>query len=288
MRHRVGTAVGYLREQVQRRVRKLTRPIRILKGLREYSDRRALARSAHPRNQEDVDRLKAQAYADVSLGEELSRPLIAAGREKLATAGSLPQRGRKAFFSQLLSNEDRSLDGIYMRVALDEEVLRMAASYLGGSPFLEYVQLFFSKPLGGGAVQSQLWHRDRTDAAILKLFVYINDVGDKNGPFVFLPREQSDKVPKYLPHYVTDQRMERYVPLSRAVTVKGKAGRAFLIDTTNCYHLGSRCREPRLAYVAYYSSGFGYFPRETTWQVTEEEKTQLSRMQKLALGHYEG
>jgi hypothetical protein len=287
MRERVGTAVGYVRDQVRRRVRKLARPVKILKGYREYSDRRTLARSVPPANDVDATRLQADGYVRVSLREDLQRPLIAASREKLASAASLPQRGKKAFFSQLLSDEDGGLDDIYMRVALDEEMLRMVAGYLGGAPFLESVELLYSKPIEGAPVQSQLWHRDRTDAAIMKMFVYISDVGEENGPFVFLAKEQSDRIPAHLPHYVTDERMKKYVALSEAVTVKGEAGTAFLIDTTNCYHLGSRCKQPRLAYLAYYSSGFGYYPRERSWQLTESERARLGPFQRLALGYRE-
>jgi hypothetical protein len=57
-----------------------------------------------------------------------------------------------------------------------------------------------------------------------------------------------------------------------------------MTDTQACYHLGSRCKEPRLAYVAYYSSGFGYRPREKSWKVSQDELSGLSPLQRLALG----
>lgn len=289
MRQRIGAAVGQSREQVQRRARKLARPMRIARGHREYSERREVARSSLPQNQQDLAKLRTQGFVEVSLAEELRAELISTSREKLASAESLPQRGKKAFFSQLLSAEDRELDSVYMRVALNEEMLRMVGAYLGGAPFLESVELLLSKPLtDDGPARSQLWHRDRTDTAILKLFVYINDVEEQNGPFVFITKDESKKVPEYLPHYVPDLRMEHYVPLSRAVRVNGEAGTAFLVDSTNCYHLGSRCQEPRLAYVAYYSSGFGYFPRETEWDIAAQEQDALSKRQRLALGQFPG
>jgi hypothetical protein len=57
-----------------------------------------------------------------------------------------------------------------------------------------------------------------------------------------------------------------------------------MTDTQACYHLGSRCQEPRLAYVAYYSSGFGYRPREGSWQLPQSARARLSPLQQLALG----
>jgi hypothetical protein len=288
MKRRLSVAIGYVRDQVQRRVRRLVRRMRILKGRDEYAERRELARKAVPPNREDSHLLSTRGYVDIALDDALAEPLIGASREKLAVADSLPPTPSKAFFSNLLSHEDRTVDSVYIRTALHEETLRMVGAYLGVTPFLESVDLLVSKPLGNGApAKSQLWHRDRTDAAIVKLFIYVNDVGDEHGPFVFLSKEQSSKVPEYLPHYVSDERMERHAQLSQALTVKGEAGKAFLVDTSNCYHLGSRCEQPRLAYIAYYSSGFGYFPRENAWHLTAEEKARLSRIQQLALGHYD-
>jgi hypothetical protein len=56
-----------------------------------------------------------------------------------------------------------------------------------------------------------------------------------------------------------------------------------MVDSENCYHLGSRCSEPRLAYVAYYDSGFGFRDRERDWKDVADG-TQLTELQQFALG----
>jgi hypothetical protein len=208
--------------------------------------------------------------------------LVGASRQKLAGAHSLPQSRNKAFFSQLLDLSDLGLDAPFMRFALDERLLATTARYLGVAPFLESVELLYSKPVQGEPAQSQQWHRDRTDRRIIKVFVYASDVTPRHGPLSLLSRTDSDRVPERLFHYVPDQQMARYVDPSRTISLTGAAGTTIMIDTQSCYHLGSRCQEPRLAYIAYYSSGFGYRPRERSWKA--QGTSGLSVLQRLALG----
>jgi hypothetical protein len=163
-------------------------------------------------------------------------------------------------------------------------MLKTVARYFGVAPFLESVDLLYSKPVAGPPAASQQWHKDRTVRRIIKVFVYINDVTPRNGPLSLLPRQQSSKVPEYLYHYVSDETMARHAPLSKTVALTGAAGTTIMIDSETCYHLGSRCEEPRLAYIAYYTSGFGYRHRETNWQLPSTAASTLSPLQRFALG----
>lgn len=274
----------YVRDQVRRNTERLSRPIRIARGYKEYAARRALAEAIPLAGCWDVPSLTADGYLIVPGTAELVPDLIRASREKLAGAGSLPQSRNKAFFSQLLDAGDRGLDTIFTRFALSDKVLNTAAKYLGVAPFLESVELLYSKPIQGPPAQSQQWHKDRTDRRIVKVFVYINEVTPRHGPLSLLPRAESAKVPEFLFHYLTDEEMAKHADLSKVVALTGAAGTTILIDSQNSYHLGSRCQEPRLAYVAYFSSGFGYRARETHWTVDTEGSSRLSPLQRYALG----
>ncbi|MEO7986320.1 MAG: phytanoyl-CoA dioxygenase family protein [Gemmatimonadales bacterium] len=274
----------FVRDQVRRNTERLGRPIRIARGYKEYAARRALAESIPTAECWDVSSLSAEGYLIVPGMAAGVAELITASRDKLAHAQNLPQSRNKAFFSQLLEAGDRGLDTIFTRFALTDKVLNTTARYLGVAPFLESVELLYSKPVQGPPAQSQQWHKDRTDRKILKVFVYINDVTPKHGPLSLLPRSQSEKVPEFLFHYLTDDEMARYADLSKVVALTGAAGTTILIDTQTSYHLGSRCQEPRLAYVAYFSSGFGYRARETRWIVDPAALSPLSPLQRYALG----
>jgi hypothetical protein len=273
---------SYVRDQMRRNAERFSRPLRIVRGYGEYQDRRRTADAIPASRCYDVGALRAEGHLRIEPPADIVGDLVGASRRKLSAAQSLPQSRNKAFFSQLLEPSDLSLDGPFMRLALDEKLLATTALYLGVAPFLESVELLYSKPIQGQPAQSQQWHRDRTDRRIIKVFVYANDVTPRHGPLSLLSRSDSDRVPERLFHYVPDQQMARYVEPSRTISLTGPAGTTIMIDTQACYHLGSRCQEPRLAYVAYYSSGFGYRPRERSWKVAPAAG--LSALQRLALG----
>jgi hypothetical protein len=273
-----------VRDQVRRKAERFSRPLRIARKYGEYQLRR---RSAHGVPLEicyDVSTLSEQGYLRVSPTPPGVKELVDASRRKLADARALPQSRNKAFFSQLLGPDDLDPGGVFLRFALNEKLLGSTARYLGVAPFLESVELLYSKPIEGPPAQSQQWHRDRTDRRIMKVFVYAVEVTPRNGPLSLLSRPDSDRVPESLFHYIPDEQMARYVSPERTVALTGGAGSTIMIDTQACYHLGSRCQEPRLAYVAYYSSGFGYRPRESSWTVAPEALARLSPLQRLALG----
>lgn len=275
---------SYVRDQVRRNAERFSRPLRIARKYGEYQLRRRSAASVPLESCYDVSTLSQQGYLRVTPAPPEVTELVDASRRKLAEARALPQSRNKAFFSQLLGPADLDPRGIFLRFALGEKLLGTTARYLGVAPFLESVELLYSKPIEGPPMQSQQWHRDRTDRRIMKVFVYAVDVTSRNGPLSLLSRTDSDRVPEMLFHYIPDEQMARYVDPKRTIALTGDAGSTIMIDTQACYHLGSRCQEPRLAYVAYYSSGFGYRPRENSWSVAADTLAHLSPLQRLALG----
>lgn len=275
---------SYVRDQVRRNTERFSRPLRIARGYGEYQERRRVADAVPLSACYDVMTLQAEGHLRIEPPSVLVSELVTASREKLTNVGSLPQSRNKAFFSQLLSASDLGLDQPFLRFALDERLLGTTARYLGVAPFLESVELLYSKPIEGQPAQSQQWHRDRTDRRIVKVFVYAVDVTPRQGPLSLLSRSDSARVPERLFHYVPDKQMARYVEPGRTVALTGPSGTTIMTDTQACYHLGSRCQEPRLAYIAYYSSGFGYRPRERSWQVPPSARSGLSPLQRLALG----
>lgn len=270
------------RDLIQRQLDRSSRPLRVLRGRREFLARRAAVRGLTA-DTPALGELQAAGY--VRLGPPVvdATPVVAASLRKLEEAESLPQRGNKPFFSQLLGAADLTPGSVFLQFAVDERLLQLVARYLKCAPFLNSVELLYSKPLQSGPMASQLWHRDRRDLAIIKVFVYATDVEAAHGPLTVLPRSDSAAVPEFLPHYLSDDQMSRYVRLDRSIALTGPSGTTWMVDSENCYHLGSRCTRPRLAYVAYYDSGFGYRPRETNWQGVVSPQG-WTRLQRYALG----
>jgi hypothetical protein len=271
------------RDVVRRQLDRSSRPFRIMRGRVEYRHRRQAARSLAASSGYDITELVNIGFMRFQPDPALVDQVVAMATQRLAEATVLPQRGNKPFFSQLLTPPDLRADTPFMRLALDERVLASVARYLGCAPFLQSVELLYSKPLLNRPMASQLWHRDRRDLKIIKVFLYASDVSMEHGPLTMLPLAESRRVPEYLQHYLTDEQIRRYISLDHAISLTGPAGSAFLVDSENCYHLGSRCLAPRLAYVAGYDSGFGFRDRERTWPESARPRA-MSELQRFALG----
>jgi hypothetical protein len=176
-----------------------------------------------------------------------------------------PRTTGKAFFDELLLEDDLARYPAFVAAALDPPVLRTVMQAMDMVPHLESVDILASIPGAHAPSASQLWHYDVNDERIVKLFVYLEECGPENGPFTFIPAGPSRRVRAAVGHYVPDDRIASHVPRTEWRTVEGAAGSAFFIDTGRCYHFGSRCTQRRVAYIATYSSGLKFMKRSKLW-----------------------
>jgi hypothetical protein len=65
--------------------------------------------------------------------------------------------------------------------AISEDYFKMK------SPRLAYYDLWENWATDASPKNAQLWHRDRDDLQILKIFIYSTDVDEKNGAFFYAP-----------------------------------------------------------------------------------------------------
>lgn len=219
----------------------------------------------------------------LDLNSTLSIELSQKSALKISKSFSTRLAGRK-FFGELLTEEDFHPESIFIRFALQNDVLSVVSNCLGQIPRLFSVSLLCSQPADGQWSESQLWHRDYDDSRIIKLFVYLSDVeDDRAGPFTFIPRKLSKSVGRDLvPRRISDVEMSTKTGLDCSEKVYGKSGTAFFVDTAACYHLGSRCIDKtRVAYVATYTTMAPLDPP----RIKALEKAQhLELIQKLTLG----
>lgn len=135
------------------------------------------------------------------------------------------------------------------------EVLATVAEYMGMIPVIsqnlpkgirvfESTDRFNSNP---GWTQSQLFHRDIHDMPLVYVILLARDITEKNGPWCFLPASVSEKASLALhyqargePYRVTDERMYEVVDPSELVTFTGKRGDVLFLDSSVCFHYGSR------------------------------------------------
>jgi hypothetical protein len=181
-----------------------------------------------------------------------------------ANAGDTSRIGTKTFNLELLGSE-LTFDPaeVFSRFALSPPLLNIANAYLGMYARLRYYNVWYTFATNGAARESQLWHFDREDNYILKLFVYLKDVDSGTGPFTYAPGTHrkglywNRKPESFAENNVartTDDQMNAVVPRDRWITATGKKGTVVFADTRG-YHKGGEARtDNRLMYTCMFTS----------------------------------
>lgn len=207
-------------------------------------------------------------------------------------AGDTSRIGSKTFNLELLGSEltfDPS--AIFSRFALNPGFLNIANAYLGMYARLRYYNVWYTFATNGAARESQLWHFDREDNYILKIFVYLKDVEIGTGPFTYAPgthrkgphwnrKPESFKENNVL--RTTDDQMDAVIPRENWITATGKKGTVVFADTRG-YHKGGEARTGnRLMYTCMFTS-----PASDSKQLLRypelEAVRHLNKVQRLAL-----
>jgi len=159
-------------------------------------------------------------------------------------------------FANLMRPDDLTPENPALRFALSPEVLDAAHDYFGGNFRFDSVLVLHSFPTEGKLRESQMWHRDYGDSKSLHCVAYVNDVLEpQDGPFVFVDREDTRRIaPSPLIRRVSDEKFSRELGSGVIRTFFGRSGESIFVDPAACYHLGSRCKRPRLALFATFNT----------------------------------
>jgi hypothetical protein len=101
-----------------------------------------------------------------------------------------------------------------------------------------------------------LWHSDAEDRRLIKIFVYLNDVEEKTGPFEYIPRSLTSlfswgyyklyyKLWKSKYMGINDEDVTEAIPKSAWKSCPGPAGTVIFVDTKNVFHHGTVRAEDR-------------------------------------------
>lgn len=220
---------------------------------KEVSDYRADFYSRLRLNQEEQNLvLSLQQKGFVEISSFLKGPAMESAKnhfDQLYSKAEELKKNQKVntknFWIRLTDEEQSgglSSDNSFVKLALEEKVLRVITGYLKQAPYLHSVLLTHSLPTEGEFKNSQLWHQDNDNHRMVKMFVYFSDVeNDEQGPFTFLPADYSQKVKNdFFKRHLQDSEISLTVDLKEIKKVKGKKMTAFICDTHRCYHMGSR------------------------------------------------
>ena len=203
---------------------------------------------------------------------------------------------KQSFYRHLLKDEDLRRHPDLVDFALSETLLGPVTQYLGMVPYLTRVDLVYSVSRGTEErIESQLFHLDHEGLRQVKYFIYVNDVGDPEGPFTFLPADTSFRVVNDVRAWRKQHAGERDVESRRyrdeeiaavqaagdIVTVKGPAGSGVAVDTSRCLHLGSRVSPGAFRLVLYLQ----YCTTREITNIFDVERYRGDHVRHLAVAH---
>ena len=147
-------------------------------------------------------------------------------------------------------------------IANDPAILDIVEGYLGVRPSIDGVKAWWSLAGHDLPEQEQFFHRDHDSLRFLKLFVYLSDVTESDGPHVYV--ETSHKKNQLTDRRrFSDQEVTDHFGTQALHTHVGRFGTAFLEDTYGV-HKGELPKVSRRLIFQVRYSGFGTIFRNTT------------------------
>lgn len=223
--------------------------------------------------------------------------IVAHARAALASfdAAAPPAgKNRKRFLQNVLDTSTLTIDSSIVRLALRDDVLSAVSRYLGVVPFLTAISVFHSDTVPGDPTSSQLYHCDGDDVTQIKIFVYCSDVDMGSGPLTLLDAATTSQVQRRTAYRyrerLTDEQVRHAVSGVREYPILGLAGTTVFVDTSRCFHFGSRVAPtapPRLVTMIQYQTPYSFMlpaGAEQTLPFRRFLSSSLTPLQRLALG----
>lgn len=163
----------------------------------------------------------------------------------------------KPFLKDILPERSWERYASILDFACSPEVLEPMARHAGFVPHLSGslppgVRLMesstkFDPQPDGPWRSSQLWHIDYHSDPTIYLIVALRDIGPDDGPLHYLGEAASGRVSENLdyrsrgaPYRVTDEIMKSCCEPSEVKRFTARAGTVLLLDSSRCFHFGSR------------------------------------------------
>lgn len=158
--------------------------------------------------------------------------------------GLAPGRPQPTAPSWWMDPGDALRSGSVRSLLRERKLAEAAGNYLGVDPMVMSLALWRSFAWESTDDHSaQMLHYDNDRSSFVKMFVYLTDVGENNGPHTYVPRSHRAK-PKDLLHggRLTDDEVAEVFPRDTWASIIGPRGTVFFADTQG-FHKGERVAE---------------------------------------------
>lgn len=179
---------------------------------------------------------------------------------------SLEGQPIKPFYFNIMTRTNLRAMPELVDFTVSDGILRVLVPYYGLLPELSHMAVFvsgFSDPFipGSKALGTQCLHVDNHDLRHVKLFCFLSDVNELDGPLTLLPADKSAWLLRKTGRqwrtspFRDDSEFLRYFDEKDLIRVTGPAGTVAIVDTTKCLHFGSRCQSNgrRTVFVIHYT-----------------------------------
>ncbi len=168
------------------------------------------------------------------------------------------------------SNNFTKINYEMLKIGLKEEFLYLASLYLGIYPFLGRFYAWYDFPTNENETSTQCWHRDTDDKKFFKIFIYLNEVNNGNGPFCYIKKtHQSNKNVEAKKHFkktnhstfniLEDNDVKNLYLEQDIMECNGSLGTTIFADTSG-YHRGKKLKNDKRIMLV-----FEYFSQSTNF-----------------------
>ncbi len=150
------------------------------------------------------------------------------------------------------SDEDVIAAPHLLALANRPEILAVVEHFLGCQPLIGYLAAWWSYATEIGPQQAENFHRDVDDWRFVKLFVYLTDVSDANGPHIYVSGSAERNLLTKIRRF-EDSEVESAFGVDAIIVNRGAGGTGFLENTAG-FHKGQPLKSgTRLMFQAVYS-----------------------------------
>ena len=191
--------------------------------------------------------------------QEYTKPLLSQPRS---------ERAKSSFLHYLWERRSAELtwENPFLPFALSKPVISVANSYFGMFTKFYYFMHALTIPVPAGSPEdtSQRWHRDPEDKKTCKMFLYLTDVNEEAGPFIYIKGSHyggkwGKLFPCQLPKggYISPDEVSKIIPDSDIKVCTGKAGTIIFCDTAGMHKGGYATKKERIMFTTGYHSTAG-------------------------------
>ena len=288
-------------QTVSRRI-KIDSVLRLLDFRRNISRRRAAALLGKV-DGVDVSQFRAEglmALPIVDFGKTVSRVLEYC-EEIYKGSITFENKSKKNYLRAIYKDLEFEPSSPIVELAFHKDIVTIVARCISDFPVLANIALFYSPPSNNETELefegSQLFHMDEEDNTLCKLWLLIDNVSESDGPTVIIKKEKSSEIARKLRYkkgqkISSDDKLLKNVLDSDLVSITGRKGDIFLLDTAGVFHYGSRVSgdsKGRYMLMISYSTSFnldhGLFGRSSRLKSLDimKVKTDLNSQQRIML-----